>query len=99
MTDIDTIKNRILTLREKQVMLDGDIAECYGVSTKQLNQAVKRNSARFPSGFMFQLSEDEKDNVVTNCDHLNRLKYSPTLPYAFTEQGVAMWGLFIVNIL
>jgi hypothetical protein len=71
-------------------MLDGDIANLYGVSTKVLNQAVKRNGQRFPGDFIFQLTEMEKNRLVTNCDRFKRLKYSSALPYAFTEQGVAM---------
>ncbi len=69
-------------------MLDRDLAELYQVETKTLNQAVKRNPERFPNDFMFQLNEKEKVYVVTNCDHLAILKYSPQLPYAFTEQDV-----------
>jgi hypothetical protein len=87
---LDRIERRILLIRDQKVMLDSDLAELYGVSTKALNQAVKRNSERFPDDFMFQLSDDEKEYVVTNCDHLGRLKFSPTRPHAFTEQGVAM---------
>jgi hypothetical protein len=71
-------------------MLDSDLAGLYGVKTRVLNQAVRRNIRRFPDDFMFQLNEKEKYQVVTNCDHLARLKYSASLPYAFTEQGVAM---------
>ena len=71
-------------------MLDRDLAELYRVKTKILNQAVKRNSTRFPDDFMFKLTEKEKDEVVTNCDHLQELKYSYQLPLAFTELGVAM---------
>lgn len=72
-------------------MLDVDLANLYGVTTKQLNQQVKRNSERFPDDFMFQLTESEKDKVVTNCDHLrDQLKFSPYLPYAFTEHGALM---------
>ncbi len=71
-------------------MLDRDLAVLYGVSTKVLNQAVKRNSKRFPKDFMFRLTDAEKHEVVTICDHLQLLKFSPQLPYAFTEQGVAM---------
>lgn len=66
------------------------IAELYGVKTKVLNQAVKRNLKRFPEDFMFQLTKEEKEEVVTICDHLSRLRFSPVLPYAFTEQGVSM---------
>ncbi|MBQ1698764.1 MAG: ORF6N domain-containing protein, partial [Bacteroidales bacterium] len=84
------IENRILVIRRQQVMLDRDLAELYGVETKRLNQAVKRNIERFPKDFMFVISKTEKDEVVANCDHLQALKFSPSLPFAFTEQGVAM---------
>ena len=72
------------------MMLDAELAEFYGVTTKVLNQAAKRNVGRFPADFRFQLNRDERDEVVTNCDHLAQLKYSPTLPYAFTEHGAIM---------
>lgn len=88
----ESIAQRILLLRGKKAMLDADLAEMYGVPTKALNQAVRRNMERFPSDFMFQLSRDEKTEVVTNCDHLAKLKYSRTLPYAFTEHGALMLG-------
>lgn len=84
------IESRIYYVRGKRVMIDVDLAELYMVSTKVLNQAVRRNVKRFPEDFMFQLAESEKKEVVTNCDHLNKLKFSPYLPLAFTEQGVAM---------
>ena len=71
-------------------MIDKDIAELYGVITKRLNEQVKRNKKRFPTDFMFQLTQDEKDEVVANCDHLKTLKYSPNLPFAFTEHGAVM---------
>jgi hypothetical protein len=84
------IQKRIFNIRGKRVMLDSDLAYLYGVEVKQLNQAVKRNIKRFPNDFMFRLTKDEFEEVVTNCDHLQTLKYRPTLPNAFTEQGVAM---------
>ncbi len=68
-------------------MLDVDLAALYGVPTRRLNEQVKRNHNRFPSDFMFQLTTVEKAEVVANCDHLNKLKYSSSLPYAFTEHG------------
>jgi len=71
-------------------MLDADLAALYGVATKVLNQAVKRNQKRFPSDFSFRLTETEKNEVVTNCDHLSRLRFSHVLPYAFTEHGAIM---------
>ena len=71
-------------------MLDADLARLYGVPTKALNQAVKRNRSRFPADFAFRLTKEEKQEVVTICDHLQRLKFSPALPYAFTEHGALM---------
>jgi hypothetical protein len=81
------IESRILVVREHKVIIDADLAMLYGVPTKALNQAVKRNAERFPADFMFQLSSAEKFEVVTACDHLQKLKFSKTLPYAFTEHG------------
>jgi hypothetical protein len=86
----ERVLRSILLIREHRVILDVELATMYGVSTKALNQAVRRNAGRFPDDFMFQLIPSEKSEVVTNCDHLRRLKFSPTCPYAFTEQGVAM---------
>ncbi|HHT9114448.1 MAG: ORF6N domain-containing protein [Planctomycetes bacterium] len=87
---MERIERAIFVIRGQKVMLDADLAELYGVLTKVLNQAVKRNKERFPVDFMFQLTKEEKDEVVTNCDHLKRLKFSPTLPHAFTEHGAIM---------
>lgn len=84
------IRKRILIIRNKKVIIDRDLADLYGVKTKVLNQAVKRNFNRFPEDFLFQLSQKEKEQVVTDCDHLKVLKYSSKNPFAFTEYGVAM---------
>lgn len=86
------IESRILLIRGQRVMLDADLAELYGVETKRLNEQVRRNIERFPEDFMFRLTAEEKAEVVANCDHLAKLKYSPTLPYAFTEHGALMLG-------
>jgi hypothetical protein len=86
----ESVRQLIYVLRDVQIMVDADLAALYGVETKVLNQAVKRNIARFPESFRFQLSEAEKEELVTNCDRFKNLKHSSTLPYAFTEQGVAM---------
>jgi hypothetical protein len=97
----DIIASKILEIRGKKVMLDRELAKLYGVSTKVLNQAVKRNINRFPDDFMFKLTGVEKEKVVTICDYLeNRNLRSQIvtsswggiryLPYVFTEQGVAM---------
>jgi len=67
--------------------LDADLAALYGVTTKRLNEQVKRNIDRFPPDFMFRLTAAEKNEVVANCDHLSRLKFSKVLPCAFTERG------------
>lgn len=87
---VETIERRILLIRGVKVMLDLDIAELYGVSTMRLNEQVKRNHSRFPVDFMFQLNKSEKEGVIAICDNLRRLKFSPHLPYAFTEHGVTM---------
>jgi len=86
----ESIEDRILRIRGINIMVDTDLAKLYGVTTKALNQAVKRNKERFPQDFVFQLNKKEKIELVTNCDHLSRLKYSSTLPYAFTEHGAIM---------
>ena len=66
----DTIQSRILTIRGQQVIMDADLAEFYQVKTIALNQAVKRNETRFPQRYRFQLTEDEKQELITNCDRL-----------------------------
>ena len=87
---LESIENLILSIRGKQVMLDRDLARLYGVETKVLNQAVKRNIERFPERFMFQLTDNELIELVTNCDRFVTLKHSTSFPFAFTEHGVAM---------
>ena len=70
-----------------RLMIDADLAALYGVTTKRLNEQVKRNADRFPGDFMFKLTPDEKAEVVANCDRLAKLKFSKVLPFAFTEHG------------
>jgi hypothetical protein len=84
------LDERILNIRGLKVILDADLAAIYGVSTKRLNEQVKRNEDRFPSDFAFQLTPQEKADVVANCDHLARLRFSHILPRAFTEHGAIM---------
>lgn len=84
------IEKRILVIRGHRVLLDSDLAELYGVMTGHLNQQVKRNRHKFPEDFMFQLTQEEKDEVITNCDNLNKIRFSPRLPFVFTEHGVVM---------
>jgi len=81
------VQARILTLRGQRVMIDADLAQLFGVPTRRLNEQVKRNAARFPQDFVFQLDASEKAEVVANCDHLQKLKFSKALPLAFTEHG------------
>ncbi len=85
--DILQIENMIYIIRGHKVMLDSDLAKLYGVETKVLNQAVKRNPDRFPEDFMFQLSHVEFDHIKANSNLYVGLKYRPN---AFTENGVAM---------
>ena len=89
-TRVGIIERRILLIRGQKVILDANLAEFYGVQTKRLNEQVKRNSQRFPSDFVFQLTAEEREEVVAKCDHLSKIKYSSTLPYAFTEHGALM---------
>ena len=84
------IESLICSFRGHQVMIDRDIAMLYGVETKALNQAVKRNIERFPERFRFQLSVEETSELVTVCDRFKSLKHSSVMPYAFTEQGISM---------
>jgi phage regulator Rha-like protein len=86
----ESIENKILEIRGQKVMLDSDLAELFGVKTRNINRQVKRNLERFPEEFVFQLSEQEKSEVVPNWHHLSGLRFSYQLPYAFTEHGIAM---------
>ena len=105
LSDADSIRSRILTIRGVQVLLDRDLAELYGVPTKVLNQAVKRNIERFPERFMFKLAKEDVDNLRSQIEDsnaatslrsqivtLNRRQgqHLKYMPYAFTEQGIAM---------
>ncbi len=89
------VDHRIFLLRGIRVMLDLDLADLYGVTTKRLNEQVKRNRDRFPSDFMFQLNDKETSELVANCDRFNRLKHSSSNPHAFSEYGAIM----LANIL
>lgn len=87
---LEFIKGKIHIIRGKKVMLDRDLAELYGVKTKRLNEQVKRNINRFPKDFMFELSQTEFDQLVANCDRLEKLKHSTVKSRVLAEQGVAM---------
>lgn len=86
----EIIMSKIILIRGRKIMISNDLAELYGVTTKRLNEQVKRNIKRFPNHFMFRLTKEEKEKVVAICDHLQNLKYSPYLPYVFTEHGTVM---------
>jgi hypothetical protein len=86
----EVVMCKILVIRGKKVMIDRDLAALYGVTTKRLNEQVKRNLKRFPEDFMFQLTQDEKEELVAKCDRFENLKHSTSLPYAFTEHGAVM---------
>lgn len=90
MLTTQNIQNRIYEIRSEKVMLDRDLAELYEVENRALKQAVKRNPDRFPKDFMFQLNESEVDNLVSQNVIPSKSYFGGALPYAFTEQGVAM---------
>jgi hypothetical protein len=87
---LERIQNCIYLIRSQRVMLSHDLAQLYGVSVKMLNQAVKRNTERFPNDFMFQLTRQEVANLKSHIVTLESLRTPRATPYAFTEQGVAM---------
>ncbi|MCK5110212.1 MAG: ORF6N domain-containing protein [Arcobacteraceae bacterium] len=86
----EQIQGKIYTIRNQQVMIDKDLAELYAVETRRLNEQVKRNMEKFPSDFMFELQEDEKNELIAKCDNLQSLKFNPSKVKVFTEQGVYM---------
>jgi ADP-glucose pyrophosphorylase len=86
----EIIEGKIFLIRGQKVMIDRDLAILYGVSTKRLNEQVKRNIKRFPPDFLIRLTNKEKSELVANCDRFKPLKHSVVNPYVFTEQGVAM---------
>lgn len=84
------VEDRIITLHGIQVLVDSDVAELYGVGTKEVNQAVKNNPDKFPEGYLLELSKEEKQELVKNFDRFCRLKHSTVAPSAFTEKGLYM---------
>jgi phage regulator Rha-like protein len=84
------VESRMILLRNQLVLIDSDVAELYGVQTKEVNQAVRNNPQKFPYGYIFELNKSEKDEVVKNFDHLKKLKFSKVSPIAFTERGLYM---------
>jgi len=84
------VEEKILTLQDGQVLVDRDVAELYGVETREINQAVKNNPDKFPDGYIITLSSEDKSELVKNFDRFNSLKHSTVLPSAFTEKGLYM---------
>ena len=84
------VESRMIVLRKQLVLIDADVADLYGVQTKEVNQAVRNNPGKFPYGYCFILDKYEKSEVVKNFDHLNKLKFSKVQPIAFTERGLYM---------
>lgn len=81
---LENIEDKLLMLRGEQVLLDSDVAIIYGVETKRINEAVKNNQDRFPAGYIIEVSDIEKKELVENFDRFNRLKHSTAKPKAFT---------------
>lgn len=88
--DIVKTENKIIVIRYKQVILDRDVAELYGVETKRINEALKNNPDKFPDGYVITLNIKEKDELVENFDRFKTLKHSTVEPHAFTEKGLYM---------
>lgn len=84
------IEEKIFTIRDEKVILDSDLAILYGVETRDINKAVKNNPDKFPDGYIFELTKFEKDKVVENFHNLDKVRFSPHLPKAFTEKGLYM---------
>ncbi len=85
----EQIEKKIISIRDQQVILDSDVAALYGVETREINQAIKNNSDKFPEGYIMELTDSEKQEVIKNFDNL-KIKFSPALPKAFTEKGLYM---------
>ncbi|MDR0814669.1 MAG: ORF6N domain-containing protein [Bacteroidales bacterium] len=84
------VEHRVIVLQDCHILIDSDVAELYGVETKEVNQAVKNNPKKFPEGYLFQVSKEEKNELVKNFDRFNRLKHSTALPTAFRRKGLYM---------
>lgn len=90
MIKYDLVQGKIIEVRNQKVIIDSDVADLYGVETKRVNEAVKNNSDKFPDGYLIELDNEEKMQLVENFDRFNKLKHSTTNPKAFTEKGLYM---------
>lgn len=95
---LEEVNDRIVEIRGLKALLDSDVAELYGVETKEINQAVRNNPEKFPEGYVITLSAEEKAELVTSIEHLRRLKYSPYLPKVFTEKGLYMLATVLKGV-
>ena len=89
------VEAKMIALRKQPVLIDADVAELYGVETREVNQAVRNNPRKFPYGYIFELDKFEKEELIKNFDHLNKLKFRKTAPLAFTERGLYMLATII----
>lgn len=94
-TDIETVSSKVITLRNTQVIIDRDVAEIYGVMTREVNQAIRNNPEKFPDGYVITLNISEKSELVKNFDRFGPLKHSTVVPHAFTEKGLYMLATII----
>ncbi len=88
--NFNEVNSKIIVIRNQNVILDSDVATLYGVQTRDINKSVKNNPGKFPEGYVFDLETNEKQEVVENFHHLEKLRFSPNLPKAFTEKGLYM---------
>lgn len=88
--DIVKTESKIIIIRDTQVILDRDVAELYGVETREINQALRNNPKKFPPGYVIELNDSEKNELIKNFDHLETLKFSHATVKGFTEQGLYM---------
>lgn len=91
----ETIENKLIKYHDEFVIVDSDVAQLYGVETREINQAVSNNPDKFPDEYIIELTKEEKQEVIKNFDHLSKLKYSPHLPKVFTEKGLYMLATII----
>ncbi len=88
--NFESLESKLIRYKDEFVLVDSDVAELYGVKTREINQAVSNNLDKFPQGYIIELTEDEKQEVIKNFDHLSKLKFSPHLPKIFTEKDLYM---------
>ena len=91
----ENLESKLIHYKNEIVLIDSDVAELYGVATKDINKAVKNNPDKFPDGYIVELTKDEKNEVVKNFHHLEKLKFSPHLPKILTEKGLYMLATII----